>query len=365
MNGNYCIWNAKSYYYSPKMNDSIGICLWPGNTMIQKLWVQNFKSIRDITLDCKRVNLFIGEPNTGKSNILESLGFLSWCARPDTNLKYFVRFQNMYNLFYDNLIDNPCSITLWSLHEPSVPYKVKIFYSDNFFIIDTQLMNQNEKKVATVYPAGIVAGSDPHSAKKELEYIKYYHYTNRSDYPDQSGSYLVPPDGPNLFTLVMSNARLRETMKGFFTDYDLKIVFKPVEMTFEVQKEREDLIFNYPYPLLSDTLRRIIFYTIAIESNGESTIVFEEPESHAFPYYTKWLGEKIARDTKNQYFIATHNPYLLQAIMEKTTTTDLSVWVTYYRNYQTRVHVLTQNQIEEAMSMDPFFNISAFIPDKE
>jgi hypothetical protein len=340
-------------------------CPWPGKSMIERLGINNFKSIRDITLDCKRVNLFIGEPNTGKSNILESLGFLSWCARPDTDLNHFVRFQNMYNLFYDNLIDNPCSVTIQGHHTQSNPYKVKISYDNNFFFINTQFIDNKEKNIARVYPNGNVAGSDANVAKKELGFIKYYHFTNRSDYPDQSGSYLVPPDGPNLFTLVMSNARLRDTLKSFFTDYDLKIVFKPVERVFEVQKETGDLIFNYPYPLLSDTLRRIIFYSMAIESNEQSTLVFEEPESHAFPYYTKWLGEKISRDARNQYFIATHNPYLLQAIMEKTDMADLNVWVTYYRKYQTRVHRLTSGQVEEAMSMDPFFNISSFISDEE
>lgn len=36
-------------------------------------WVEikNFKSIKDLRLDCKRVNIFIGKPNVGKSNILE------------------------------------------------------------------------------------------------------------------------------------------------------------------------------------------------------------------------------------------------------------------------------------------------------
>ncbi|HEX9956575.1 MAG TPA: AAA family ATPase, partial [Fibrella sp.] len=41
-------------------------------------WVEikNFKSIKDLRLDCKRVNIFIGKPNVGKSNILEALGLL-------------------------------------------------------------------------------------------------------------------------------------------------------------------------------------------------------------------------------------------------------------------------------------------------
>ena len=35
--------------------------------MIGTLEIKNFKSIRALRLDCKRINVFIGEPNTGKS----------------------------------------------------------------------------------------------------------------------------------------------------------------------------------------------------------------------------------------------------------------------------------------------------------
>jgi hypothetical protein len=90
--------------------------------------------------------------------------------------------------------------------------------------------------------------------------------------------------------------------------------------------------------LASDTLRRIIFYTVAIASNKDSVLVFEEPESNAFPYYTKYLGERIALDKTNQFFIATHNPYLLSAIIEKGRKEDVQVFITYFRDYQTHVN---------------------------
>ena len=74
--------------------------------MIKNLEIKNFKSIKHLKLDCKRINLFIGEPNTGKSNILETLGLLSYTYYG--NLENFVRFENMNNLFYNgNLEENP------------------------------------------------------------------------------------------------------------------------------------------------------------------------------------------------------------------------------------------------------------------
>ncbi len=46
--------------------------------MIETLEISNFKSVKHLKLPCKRFNVFIGEPNTGKSNILEALGLLSF-----------------------------------------------------------------------------------------------------------------------------------------------------------------------------------------------------------------------------------------------------------------------------------------------
>jgi AAA15 family ATPase/GTPase len=45
--------------------------------MIRKIHIQNFKSIYDLEIDVGRVNLFIGENGSGKSNLLEALVFVS------------------------------------------------------------------------------------------------------------------------------------------------------------------------------------------------------------------------------------------------------------------------------------------------
>jgi len=45
--------------------------------MIEKIHIQNFKSIYDLNFEVGRVNLFIGENGSGKSNILEALVFVS------------------------------------------------------------------------------------------------------------------------------------------------------------------------------------------------------------------------------------------------------------------------------------------------
>lgn len=124
------------------------------------------------------------------------------------------------------------------------------------------------------------------------------------------------------------------------------------------------MLISFPYSTISETLQRIIFYLTAIYSNKDSVLAFEEPESHAFPYYTKYLAERIALDkNQNQYFISTHNPYFLTSILEKTPKKELAVFLTYFEHHQTKVKPLSQRDIEEILDrgVDAFFNIERFL----
>ena len=99
--------------------------------MIETLEITNFKSVKHLTLPCKRFNVFIGEPNTGKSNILEALGLLSfvgaWWGRQGAELNGFVRQERTFDLFYDGDISDPLGIRCddvsleldWTGREPS------------------------------------------------------------------------------------------------------------------------------------------------------------------------------------------------------------------------------------------------------
>jgi len=313
--------------------------------MITKLSVSNFKSVRQLNIECKKVNLFIGEPNTGKSNILEALALMSWWARPSQNLGDFVRFQATQNLFYDQLVDHEIQVSL-SLSSGKPDTGLYVRFGKNRFWLRSHPTSRDR---AWIDYQGHFSGSNVDVKTGD---IKFFRFKNLPKHTDTTPGALKPPDGVNLFSVVFGSESLRE--------YGLMIVFKPQERVFEVQKQTGDLVFSYPYTLASDTLRRIIFYTVAIASNKDSVLVFEEPESNAFPYYTKYLGERIALDQTNQFFIATHNPYLLSAVIEKARKEDVQVFITYFKDFQTRIKPLMPDQVSELMEADPFFNMDRF-----
>jgi AAA15 family ATPase/GTPase len=67
--------------------------------MIRHVHIENFKSIKELDLDLKRVNVIIGEPNSGKSNILEAFGLLYWLQHR-RNLHELVRHEHINELFH-------------------------------------------------------------------------------------------------------------------------------------------------------------------------------------------------------------------------------------------------------------------------
>lgn len=66
--------------------------------MIEQITIENFKSIKKMTLDLARVNVFIGANGSGKSNILEAIALASAASRNKLDSEYLsargVRFSN-------------------------------------------------------------------------------------------------------------------------------------------------------------------------------------------------------------------------------------------------------------------------------
>lgn len=366
--------------------------------MIKRLGIKNFKSLKDISLECKRVNIFIGEPNTGKSNILEALGLLSWCAygieennesgksveyrdtwsdttpatpfqfelfddfrkkKEISNLHEFIRYKNLENIFFDGNTAKPIRICIND--ESSLEVNASI--NDNQFLIKTREKLTNKTKLISntdLFGKAIKKGV----RQKNLDFIKFYRFINLVTFPSPISNSLLPPNGRNLFSVVAKNKKLQQEMSDLFSVVPFEFILNTTEKQFEFHKKIGNIVKSYPYIIASDTLRHIAFFMIAIESNQKTTIILEEPEVHAFPYYVKWLAERIAVYSENQYFIATHNPYLLSAVIEKTRIDNLAINITYLEENQTKIIQLDESQISEITEIDPFFNADYFLPPK-
>jgi AAA15 family ATPase/GTPase len=324
--------------------------------VIKNLEIENFKSMKHLKLECKRINLFIGKPNTGKSNILETIALPSHIYH-GADIHNFIRFENMTDLFYDHILENNIKILF---DEKTIEMA---FMNGSFLINYINERGERTNDILHYNYQGSRTLRHLYFDFKDFHQFKFYRFAVKSDFPNQLSEFLNPPDGDNLLAVVLVRKDLRTILKQIFDGFGLTLVFEPHEGKIRVQKQLEDIVISFPYSLVSETLQRLVFYLAAIYSNKDSVLAFEEPEAHAFPYYTKYLAETIAHNkNNNQYFVSTHNPYFLLSMLEKTPKDEVAVFYTKLEDYQTKVKALTEEQISEILGkgIDVFFDLERF-----
>lgn len=324
--------------------------------MITNVSIKNFKSIKNLTFNAKRINLFLGKPNTGKSNILESLGIF---FLPHKNeLKQLVRYDTIINIFYNNQTSLEVVVSF-------APFKWRIFPKGGFFQFEETF------EESCIYSSILDTSGRITESKKNTSLFrtfipfKFYRFPSHqiSQFFQKEPLFLWPPYGENLLTILLTNQDIYNLINSLLKEFSLEMVLDEAESKIRILSYGEKKIL-YPYSLLSDTLQRTIFYLVAIKSNKDSIILLEEPEAHSFPYYTKMIAESIAYDSlDNQYFISTHNPYFLLAILEKSKKEDVSVFWTEFVEGETKIRELSEEDKEKILErgMDVFFQFSDFI----
>lgn len=312
--------------------------------MIKNISIENFKSIKNLNFEARRVNIFIGEPNTGKSNVLEALGLFSLSHNYDfinqkIRLEDFIRFKDTINLFHRNNINK----------------SIVVKTDKQTLIADKGILNEYDSSGNNNWKEAFF--------KENRNYFKYYRFKILPSYQDDFLDYLLPPFGNNLYNQILTNQSLREVVAAILKDKGFRLNLETKGSNVNVSEEIDDVIYTYPFDSLSDTLQRVIFYLAAMLSNKNSALIFEEPESHIFPFYNQYLAETIGLDEEsgNQYFIATHNPYFLGSIAQKTKIEDLAVFITYMENHETKLRQLREDEYPELFDFDIFYNLDRFI----
>lgn len=360
------------------------------NNFLNWVEIKNFKSIKDLRLDCKRVNVFIGKPNVGKSNILEGLGLLGAEYGRNGFMGGIARYEEIGDFFRDNNLD--INIEVKSDKEACVLKTTSFFKKETFefYAGNDEIVNEvlaignnnydnydqrlediisNRKAISIIglSKTGIydkpIKMRDNHLI--DMASVKKYDFSGMTKFDMSFQEFLMPPSGPNLYSVVRRNKELWSEFAQLFTEQKLELVLFDQKQEFILQKKIDHYVWQYPYFSIADTFRRFMFYIAAIESNKNSVIIFEEPEVHSFPPYTQEMAYKMIYDEDNQYFISTHSPYMLHPFIENMSYDQLNVFVTYYEDYQTKVRALNKEEFRDILdySTNVFFNLDRFTPD--
>lgn len=383
--------------------------------MINQLEIENFKSIKHQKIKCKRINVFIGKPNVGKSNILEAVSLLGGYNSEPVLLhpgfdqstekskifNEYVRYEEFNNLFYDKdrslniKIDSNLGYFFSRYHQNSIAQYDLVFGHDeemlNFFTADRNnysiaslkedftdkyltITREINSMIApewvikpmyiTVGDGGRLTGVAPQKQNSFIGNIKRYEFKKNEKLDNDVSIFLNPPHGNNVFRMLEVFPKLYDEIAGLFEEYGLELVLDSVsnKLKLMIQKKIGRKVYQIPYSLCADTLQRYIFHLLAVKTNNKSVLILEEPESHSFPPYISAIADEIVEDKNNQYFIATHSPYLLSEFIEKCDKDELALFICNYKDYQTTMRELTREEISNIKSedIDLFYNLPAF-----
>jgi predicted ATP-dependent endonuclease of OLD family len=310
---------------------------------IKHIEIRNFKSIKHIEFSTRRVNVFIGDINTGKSNILEVI------ALPvSLEEKEITDASDIGHIFHNQNYEDELKIKLENSEGKILNYRM---IGNDVYISDTE---SDKYKLTATYNRGYDSYRDDKS-----KYIKpllndfpiKFYKASRIDYAfDYIYGYI--------HRILLDNKEIARFLKSILENYNLTLTVNHTDYGYKVEIYKNTGNFNIPitYNLLSTNLKKLIFYLCAIKSNSNSTVILDDINLH--PVYSKLIAENIALDNSNQFFISTSDAYLLNSLVEKTNKNDISIYNVYYdkENNETKIK---QISVEDVLRLDfnVFFNL--------
>lgn len=326
---------------------------------VSDIIIKNFKSVKSVKItDCRRINVLIGRPNVGKSNILEALSLFDvpyMVNTPHKSLKNLIRIENLSELFYngdsaDSVAIKVGDYSLIASRSANNGLTLEISYKEDISRYNfTSALTLQNKKQPLLYPSILVY------------FFPKYFVTDSSNM-----NFLLPPSGINLMETVAQLPDLKTRLAELFHGYGLKMMFDSGSRQIKAMRENGLDMFLVPFSSFADSLQRLIFYKTAIRSNHGKIICFEEPEAHTFPPYISNFVNDIIGSEDNQFFISTHSPYVMGSLLENCGD-ELAVYVVDMVDNQTVLHRLTDTELQQAYDngIDMFYNIESYITPKD
>lgn len=315
---------------------------------------------------------------------------LSLFSIDDTNAIFnpFIRIENLTTLFFNGEISKQSEVRINDKHRFVARFENDIIkFSQQFEREGTSFEKEDTRQIFLDDSNDVlVKKSFQLSADKkdnllnykstsigrenELITIKRYNFLKDINYSNKGYSSLSYPFGDNIFNIISTDKILKKEVSKLFNLYNLELLYDTRLQEFTLSKRTESGIFTIPYSMVADTLQRLIFYKAAILSNSEKVLLFEEPEAHMFPpYISKFTSDMIHDENRNQFFLATHSPFVMNDLISNVEKDELSIYIVSYENEsgETLIYRMSEEEVDEAYQFgyDFFMNINNFISQKE
>lgn len=322
---------------------------------LEKLEVENYKSLHSLTIPIRKFNVFIGRNNSGKSNLLDCLQFISEITTNPTNTAFAARGDYSHVVF-GGYLKEQITLKVWQdINGVKIDYEIilgengiineRVFdESRNLVLLDRKepgtikILNEVEHSTGTLGTNPIVSGlmyvrTNPVYQKISptlanlvsfLNSWKFYKLNPAAlrNALDPRRQYDIGRDGslsPLVLHTLLSEKlsifkEVEETLRSAIEEIEeLQSPLTEDGRAYVAIKEKS---FEKPfdYHQLSDGTLILLAHLLAVQSPAKGKLMaVEEPEDYVHPKLLKFLVDTI-KASGTQVLLVTHSPYLLDVI---------------------------------------------------
>ncbi|MCX6213289.1 AAA family ATPase [Spirosoma sp.] len=314
--------------------------------MLKRVSIQNFKSLKDVTLDLQKVNLLIGPNNSGKTNFLKALEFFDLYANEKASINNSILFhKNPSNrmsikVSFEEIFGDDKKYYVHYLLSSFVTPSEILFNKSNsqVWVFNSQKIDSEEENKTTVSKSSTAQALDVRLGPLKV----YKPDPNKLIQPGPVGTKeeLVNADASNLVGFL--DLMLGKYRRNVFsrTEADLhkcipefdEINLDDASPTDEIKKLFGDKSFKriglanskqgvtyWADELSEGTLYFLALLCIINQPNPPKLLLLEEPEKGIHPRRIREVMDFIRRlvaEKDIQVIMTTHSPLLLDEFAE-------------------------------------------------
>ena len=290
--------------------------------MSRKIEIENFKSVKSISMELSRINVLIGAPNSGKSNILEALFFFGLphvayeIKREIENPEEDYSTKNFLSELMSKCIRYSSENGFLDLfHQWSAENAIKMGTEDVSIEVNFKKGNLviNGFTLDKISELSKIGEKTP-----PVRFYSFREFKPRSSYSQFTPFYLLP-DGRNFNDTLSNIPKIRVWLDRILREkYNLALAVTPSSRDVKII----DAGTNVWPELIAEGLKRFIYFYVAVASNDfyaqqydeKPVILLEEPELKMYPDLINELIKAIL-ESRNCFVISTHNPFLLSFLI--------------------------------------------------
>lgn len=309
----------------------------------KNLEIKNFRGIGHLEInDLSRVNVFVGQNNSGKSSILEAIHLLAGMSNPDMpqNLNrirtrnYYSNFKDIFYLFHNMDVKSSPELFAKQMDEDERMLQLKMTY----------VFDEQELALQTSPMNGMPPVSETKTFLNTLEMNFETHVKNSVN--KYQGSLTIKPDGvvlkkkiaegylekmetvfltADLWGINLAGAlselfkrKKKDLILKRLTHFDTRITDIDI-LQDDVYIDFEDMQEKLPLRMTGDGMRRYLNIVAASANPLNNIILIDEIDNglHYSAYKKLWEAIfALATTTNKQVFVTTHSKETLQSMNE-------------------------------------------------